>query len=64
MNTTNSQTSNPIVEQVTNNTTSWVGHNKNQNKEISRGQTFVASSEADVNAIECIQILLHNQAML
>jgi hypothetical protein len=41
-----------MVEQVTNNTTGWIGHHPKENNDIVRGQTFTASTEADVNAIE------------
>ena len=41
-----------IVEQITNNTTSWIGHSKGDNKNIIGGQTFIAPSEADLEAIE------------
>lgn len=41
-----------MVEQVTNNTTGWIGHHPRENKEIVKGQTFIAASEGEVNAIE------------
>ncbi len=40
------------VEQVTNNTTSWIGHLPGNNKDVVGGQTFVATSEGDLEAIE------------
>ena len=40
------------VEQITNNATSWLGNNPKDNKEIASGQTFVANTEGDVDAIE------------
>ncbi len=43
---------NTIVEQITNNSTGWIGHHPNEDNDISRGQTFVASKDADVNSIE------------
>jgi len=52
MNPNTPHAGNPIVQQVTNNATGWVGHHPGQNKDIARGQTFVAATEADVNAIE------------
>jgi hypothetical protein len=52
MNTKNQHSLNSMVEQITNNTTGWIGHHPRENNEIARGQTFVASKEADVNAIE------------
>lgn len=39
------------VQQVTNNTTGWIGHHPQDHKEISVGQTFIASAEADVENI-------------
>jgi hypothetical protein len=41
-----------VVEQVTNNTTSWIGHDKLDNKDIISGQTFTSPSEMDLEAIE------------
>lgn len=43
-----------VVEQLTNNTTSWIGHNKVDNKDIIGGQTFIAPSEVDLEAIEVL----------
>ena len=40
------------VEQLTNNATSWMGHRRSDNKEIVMGQTFIAPSEGDLEAIE------------
>ncbi len=51
----NTNTPNPTrssVEQITNNTTGWIGHHPRDNKDISRGQTFVASVEGDVETIQ------------
>ena len=48
----NSHSLHPMVEQITNNTTGWIGHHPRENSDIARGQTFIASSEADVQAIE------------
>ncbi|MGG9971470.1 hypothetical protein ACQ33O_06720 [Ferruginibacter sp. SUN002] len=42
----------PSVEQITNNTTSWIGHLPGDNKDVVGGQTFVATSEGDLEAIE------------
>ena len=54
----NTNTKNPltkvIVEQITNNTTSWIGHRKADNKDIIGGQTFIAPSEIDLEAIEVL----------
>ena len=41
-----------IVEQITSNTTSWIGHSKGDNKNIIGGQTFIAPSDVDLEAIE------------
>jgi len=48
----NKNTSHSTVEQVTNNATSWVGHHPRDHKQISSGQTFIAHTEGDVEAIE------------
>lgn len=40
------------VEQVTNNTTSWIGHRRGDNKDVVGGQTFIATAEGDLEAIE------------
>lgn len=39
------------VEQVIVNTTGWVGHHPHENKDLSKGQTFIASTETDVDNI-------------
>jgi len=44
--------SNAAVQQVTNNTTSWIGHRTRENEDVVSGQTFVASAEGDLDAIE------------
>ncbi|MBC7889125.1 MAG: hypothetical protein H7Z13_14715 [Ferruginibacter sp.] len=52
----NSKINNPltraVVEQITNNTISWIGHQKIDNKDVIGGQTFIAPAEADLEAIE------------
>ena len=48
----NKNTPNSSVEQITNNATSWVGHHSRDNNKISTGQTFIANTEGDVEAIE------------
>ena len=40
------------VEQVTNNTTSWIGRRTRDNEDVVTGQTFIAPSEGDLEAIE------------
>lgn len=51
MSTINSSTA-PVIQQVNNNTTSWIGIRKGDSKEIICGQTFIATSEGDLEAIE------------
>lgn len=41
-----------VSEQITNNTTSWVGHAKGHPDDIIKGQTFISSTEGDLEAIE------------
>jgi hypothetical protein len=43
-----------VLEQTTNNTTSWIGHQKIDNKDIIGGQTFISPSEADLDSIEVL----------
>ncbi len=43
-----------VVEQITNNTTSWIGHHTVDNNNIIGGQTFIAPSEVDLEAIEVL----------
>ncbi|CAN5753632.1 hypothetical protein BH11BAC3_BH11BAC3_17940 [soil metagenome] len=40
-----------VIEQITNNTTSWIGHNTDDS-DVLCGQTFIAPSEGDLGAIE------------
>lgn len=40
------------VEQITNNATSWIGNHTKDNKEIATGQTFIANTEGNVDAIK------------
>ena len=42
----------PVVEQTTNNATSWIGHRPGDNKEIVSGQTFFAPASGAVGTIE------------
>jgi len=51
---TNSQATKAIVEQITNNTISWIGHRNSDNKDIIVGQTFIAPAESDLEAIEVL----------
>jgi len=41
-----------LVEQITSNATSWIGHHKYDNKDIVGGQTFTTPSDGDLEAIE------------
>ena len=41
-----------VSEQTTNNSTSWVGHAKGDPADIVKGQTFISSTEGDLEAIE------------
>src|SRR5689334_20063086 len=49
-----------VVEQVSNNATSWLGHHKFENKDIECGQTFVAPSEGTLEAIEVFASIVTN----
>ncbi len=51
---TNNPSIKAVVEQVTNNTTSWIGHQKFDDKDIIGGQTFTSPSEIDIEAIEVL----------
>ncbi len=46
------------VEQVTNNTTSWLGHRSRDNEDVVTGQTFIAPSEGDLGAIEVFSTIV------
>ena len=41
-----------VVQQTTNNTTSWIGHIKGESKSRTSGQTFTCPSEGDLDCIE------------
>ena len=41
-----------VAEQVTNNTTGWIGHKPGNNETVIKGQTFIASGEGDLYRIE------------
>lgn len=43
-----------VLEQTTNNTTSWIGHQKTGNNDIIGGQTFISPAEAELEAIEVL----------
>lgn len=46
----------PVVEQVTNNATSWVGHR--DNKEVVSGQTFITPSTGMLESIEVFSTMV------
>ena len=46
------------VQQVTNNTTAWIGHRLSDDAEIIAGQTFTCPSEGDLGAIEIFSSLV------
>ena len=41
-----------VVQQVTTNTTSWIGSQAGDSKDIRRGQTFMSPSEGELDSIE------------
>ncbi len=43
-----------VVEQTASTTTSWIGHQTNNNKDIIGGQTFTSPSEVELEAIEVL----------
>lgn len=43
-----------VVQQITNNTTSWIGHRHGENKSRMGGQTFTCPSEGKLDAIEVV----------
>ena len=47
-----------VVEQITNNTISWIGHQKMDNIIITGGQTFIAPSDVELEAIEVFTVLV------
>ena len=49
-----------VVQQITNNTTAWIGHQRINNKDIVAGQTFTCPSEGDLDAIEIFSALVLN----
>ncbi len=46
------------AEQVTNNTTGWIGHKPGQTDNVIKGQTFVATSEGELHLIEIFSSLV------
>ena len=60
MSTPNKSNSLPVAVQTTNNTTSWIGHRSIDNKNVVGGQTFLASSEGDLESIEVFSSMVTN----
>ena len=52
MKTASEKSLTPVIQQVTNNTTSWIGNRSGDNENVGTGQTFVVPSEGDLEAIE------------
>ncbi|MFM2360741.1 MAG: hypothetical protein RLY16_2734 [Bacteroidota bacterium] len=52
MKTTIPHTGVTALAQITNNTTRWIGHRKNDNQSIATGQTFTATSNCQLKNIE------------
>jgi len=46
------------IQQVTNNTTAWIGHRFSDDTDIIAGQTFTCPNEGDLNAIEIFSSLV------
>jgi hypothetical protein len=49
-----------VVQQVTNNTTSWIGHRHGENKSRETGQTFVCPAEGELDSIEILSSYVTN----
>ena len=61
MNTFNPSTSlQTSVQQLTNNATCWLGHRQADHKEISMGQTFVATTGGNLETIEVFSSIVAN----
>jgi hypothetical protein len=43
-----------VVQQVTNNTTSWIGHRTGETHALVSGQTFICPTEGELDSIEVI----------
>jgi hypothetical protein len=50
-----------VVQQVTNNTTSWIGHRHGESKSRTSGQTFLCPAEGNFDAIEVILTHITNK---
>lgn len=49
-----------VVQQVNNNTTSWIGHKHGDNKSRETGQTFVCPTEGELDSIEVLSAHVTN----
>lgn len=47
-----------VVQQTTNNTTSWIGSQPGETKDTRRGQTFISPSEGELDCIEVFSSLV------
>ncbi len=47
-----------VLQQVTNNATSWIGHRVSDNKDVITGQTFVAPKEGGLAAIKVFSSII------
>ena len=67
---TNNSYIRPVMQQVINNSTSWIGTGKGVHNELISGQTFIATAEGDIDSIEVfssivttpgkVQMTVHN----
>jgi len=47
-----------VVQQVANNTTSWIGFRPRDNEHVVTGQTFISPTEADLESIEVFSAII------
>jgi hypothetical protein len=47
-----------VIEQIVNNTTTWIGHRSSDNEDVVSGQTFLATSEGELNEIEVFSTIV------
>lgn len=50
-----------VVEQITNNTTSWIGKSLGENKNRMSGQTFICPAEGELDCIEIYSAHISNE---
>ena len=53
-----------VVQQVTNNTTSWIGHRHGETKNRISGQTFVCPDEGELDCIEIFSAHVTNNGLV